>query len=77
MKEMINRGGKKIAPHAVQIVLLSHPAVQDALAFAVPDPKYGEEINAALILQPGQTASARDEAPRRQVSTRIGRDRSV
>jgi acyl-CoA synthetase (AMP-forming)/AMP-acid ligase II len=60
IKEMINRGGEKIAPHAVEIVLLSHPAVQDALAFAVPDPKYGEEINAAVILQPGQTATEAD-----------------
>lgn len=38
-------------------MLLSHPAVQDALAFAVPDAKYGEEINAAVILQPGQHAT--------------------
>ncbi|MFE4371313.1 AMP-binding protein [Streptomyces sp. NPDC056835] len=59
-KEMINRGGEKIAPHTVEAVLLSHPAVQDALAFAVPDPKYGEEINAAVILQPGRHATQDD-----------------
>jgi oxalate---CoA ligase len=57
IKDMINRGGEKIAPHAVETVLLSDPAVRDALAFPVPDPKYGEEINAAVILQPGQTAT--------------------
>ncbi|MFD7288978.1 AMP-binding protein [Streptomyces sp. NPDC059863] len=59
-KEMINRGGEKIAPHTVEAVLLAHPAVQDALAFAVPDPKYGEEINAAVILQPGRHATEAD-----------------
>ena len=38
---MIKRGGEKIAPpHAVETILLSHPAVQDALVFPVPDPKY-------------------------------------
>jgi oxalate---CoA ligase len=57
IKDMINRGGEKIAPHAVETVLLSDPAVQDALAFPVPDPEYGEEINAAVILRPGQHAT--------------------
>jgi acyl-CoA synthetase (AMP-forming)/AMP-acid ligase II len=56
IKDMINRGGEKIAPHTVEMVLLSHPAVQDALAFPVPDPKYGEEVSAAVILQPGRQA---------------------
>jgi oxalate---CoA ligase len=59
-KDMINRGGEKIAPQAVEAVLLSHPAVQDALAFAVPDAKFGEEINAAVILQPGRHATQAD-----------------
>ena len=59
-KDMINRGGEKIAPHTVETVLLSQSAVQDALAFAVPDPKYGEEINAAVILRPGQYVTEAD-----------------
>ncbi len=56
-KDMINRGGEKIAPHTVEAALLSDPAVQDALAFPAPDPVYGEEVNAAVILQPGQHAT--------------------
>jgi oxalate---CoA ligase len=59
-KDMINRGGEKIAPHTVERVLLSQSAVQDALAFAVPDPKYGEEINAPVILRPGQCVTEAD-----------------
>jgi acyl-CoA synthetase (AMP-forming)/AMP-acid ligase II len=59
-KDMINRGGEKIAPQAVEAALLSHPAVQDALAFAAADAKYGEDINAAVILMPGQQATQAD-----------------
>ena len=60
IKEVINRGGEKISPPAVEAVLLSHPEVQQAAAFAVPDPKYGEDVNAAVILQPGSHATEAD-----------------
>jgi len=56
-KDMINRGGEKIAPQSVEAALLSHPAVEDALAFPASDAKYGEEVNAAVILQPGHRAT--------------------
>lgn len=49
IKELINRGGEKISPFEVDAVLLSHPAVAQAVAFAVPDEKYGEQINAAVV----------------------------
>ncbi len=57
IKDMINRGGEKIAPQSVEAVLLADPAVLDALAFPVPDATYGEEINAAVILRPGHHAT--------------------
>src|SRR6266404_5078660 len=50
-KELINRGGEKISPGEVEAVLLQHPAVAEAAAFGVPDPKYGEEIWAAVVLR--------------------------
>ena len=53
-KELINRGGEKFSPQQIDAVLLSQPAVQDALSFGIPDEKYGEEINAAVILKPGE-----------------------
>ncbi len=56
-KDMINRGGEKIAPQSVEAALLSDPAVQDAVAFPAPDAKYGEQVNAAVILQPGRCAT--------------------
>ena len=54
---MINRGGEKIAPQSVEAALLSDPAVEDAVAFPAPDAKYGEQVNAAVILQPGHRAT--------------------
>jgi acyl-CoA synthetase (AMP-forming)/AMP-acid ligase II len=51
IKEMINRGGEKISPTEIDNVLLAHPSVAEAAAFGVPDPKYGEEVEAAVVLR--------------------------
>ncbi|KAG6413964.1 hypothetical protein SASPL_126680 [Salvia splendens] len=53
IKEMINRGGEKISPIEVDAVLLSHPEIAQGVAFGVPDDKYGEEINCAVIPREG------------------------
>ncbi|KAF2297804.1 hypothetical protein GH714_003202 [Hevea brasiliensis] len=53
IKELINRGGEKISPIEVDAVLLSHQDVAQAVAFGVPDDKYGEEINCAIIPREG------------------------
>jgi acyl-CoA synthetase (AMP-forming)/AMP-acid ligase II len=49
IKELINRGGEKISPHEVEDVLLGHPEVVEAVAFALPDAKYGETVGAAVV----------------------------
>jgi acyl-CoA synthetase (AMP-forming)/AMP-acid ligase II len=49
-KEMINRGGENISPYEVEAVLVSHPLVTEAVAFSVPDTKYGERVAAAVVL---------------------------
>ena len=51
MKEMINRGGEKIAPREIDEVLLQHPAVAEAVAFGAPHPRWGEEVAAAVVLK--------------------------
>jgi acyl-CoA synthetase (AMP-forming)/AMP-acid ligase II len=51
LKEMINRGGEKIAPHEIDNVLLQHPAVGEAVAFGSPHPAWGEEVAAAVVLK--------------------------
>jgi acyl-CoA synthetase (AMP-forming)/AMP-acid ligase II len=53
IKETINRGGEKISPVEVDEALQSHPGVIEAVAFAVPDEKYGEAVAAALVLRAG------------------------
>jgi oxalate---CoA ligase len=57
IKEIVNRGGEKISPAAVDAVLQANPKIEDALSFGVPDQHYGEEINAAVVLRPGQSAT--------------------
>ena len=56
IKDLINRGGEKISPAEVEDVLLEHPAVAEASVFGVPDPKYGEEVSAAVVLRGAATA---------------------
>ena len=51
IKELINRAGEKISPLEVDAVLLQHPAVGEAVCFAVPDEKYGEVVHAAVVLK--------------------------
>ena len=50
IKELINRGGEKIAPREIDEVLLAHPAVAEAVAFGVPHATWGEEVAAAVVL---------------------------
>jgi acyl-CoA synthetase (AMP-forming)/AMP-acid ligase II len=50
LKELINRGGEKIAPREVDEVLETHPAVKEAVAFGVPHATWGEEVAAAVVL---------------------------
>ena len=59
LKEMINRAGTKIAPAEVDEVLLAHPAVCQAVTFAIPHPTLEEEIGAAIVLRPGAFATER------------------
>ncbi len=59
LKEIINRGGEKISPLEVDGVLMDHPAVLQVVTFALPHPKLGEEVAAAVVLREGMAA---DEA---------------
>lgn len=55
IKELINRGGEKISPLEVDAAMLAHPAVAEAVSFAMPDEKYGELVAAAIVLKEGET----------------------
>jgi oxalate---CoA ligase len=60
LKEIINRGGEKIAPREIDEALLSHPAVDQAAAFAVSHPYLGETVAAAVVLRWGSAATERE-----------------
>lgn len=57
LKEIIVRGGEKISPHRVEEVLLAHPAVEEAVCFAVPHDVWGEEVAVACVLRSSATAA--------------------
>ncbi len=57
IKELINRGGEKISPQEIDEALNAHPAVAEAVAFAIPDERLGEEIGAAVVLRSGWTGT--------------------
>jgi acyl-CoA synthetase (AMP-forming)/AMP-acid ligase II len=57
LKEIINRGGEKIAPREVDDVIMDHPAVAQVVTFAMPHEKLGEEVAAAVVLREGQSVS--------------------
>lgn len=56
-KDMINRGGEKIYSIEVENVLYSFPKVLEATVFGVEDEKYGEQVMAAIVLKPGESAT--------------------
>jgi amino acid adenylation domain-containing protein len=58
-KEIINRAGEKISPREVEEELLNHPGVADAVVFALPDLRLGEEVAALIVRRPGSIVSER------------------
>ncbi len=60
LKEIINRGGEKISPLEVDSILLEHPDIAQAVTFAIPHDKLGEEIAAAVVPRENATLESRD-----------------
>jgi acyl-CoA synthetase (AMP-forming)/AMP-acid ligase II/thioesterase domain-containing protein/aryl carrier-like protein len=58
IKEVVNRGGVKVSPREIDDALASHPAVAQAAAFGVPHPTLGEDLVAAVVLEPGASLDA-------------------
>lgn len=60
LKEIINRGGEKLSPLEIDTVLMDHPAVQQVVTFALPHPKLGEDVAAAVVLREGMSVTERE-----------------
>jgi len=58
--DVIVRGGENISPFEIEEVLHTHPTVQDAAVFAVPDEQWGETVAAAIVLKEGAIANAEE-----------------
>jgi acyl-CoA synthetase (AMP-forming)/AMP-acid ligase II/acyl carrier protein len=69
LKEIINRGGEKIAPGEIDHVLMEHPAVGQAVTCAVPDARLGEDVVAVIVRRPGSVLTEREV--REFASTRL------
>jgi fatty-acyl-CoA synthase len=57
-KDMIISGGFNVYPREVEDALTAHPAVLAAAVYGTPDEKWGEAVNAAVVLRAGAAAGA-------------------
>ena len=80
LKEQINRGGEKVSPLEVDEALLRHPSVAQAVTFAMPHPKLGEEVvqcrspsirRVRIGLSPGATVESESDASACRTSVQI------
>ena len=60
LKEIINRGGEKVSPLEVDGVLSAHPGIAQVVTFALPHPKLGEEVAAAVVPREGEELTVKD-----------------
>ena len=59
-KELIKPGGENVYPAEVESAILQHPAVEKAVVFGVPDPKWKEGIKAVCLLKKGEALDSRE-----------------
>jgi acyl-CoA synthetase (AMP-forming)/AMP-acid ligase II len=57
---MIITGGLNVYPAEVENLIYTYPGVQETIVFAIPDPKRGHVIGAALVPRPGQRIRERE-----------------
>jgi acyl-CoA synthetase (AMP-forming)/AMP-acid ligase II len=55
--DMIIRGGENISPEEVEGLLYSHPKIEEAAVIGVPDPEWGQQPSALVVLKKGETAT--------------------
>jgi long-chain acyl-CoA synthetase len=58
LKDMVITGGENVYSVEVESALLEHPSVLEAAVFGVPDPHWGEAVQAVVVCAPGEDASA-------------------
>jgi acyl-CoA synthetase (AMP-forming)/AMP-acid ligase II len=58
IKELINKGGEKISPIELDNVIAQHPAVSEAVSFAIEDELYGQDVGLSVVVKEGQALTA-------------------
>lgn len=58
--DMIIRGGENISPEEVEDVLRSHSKVEEAAVIGVPDPEWGQQPRAIVVLKKGAVATSEE-----------------
>jgi fatty-acyl-CoA synthase len=53
IKDLVIRGGENVYPREVEEFLYTHPDIADVQVIGVPDPRYGEELMAWIVLRAG------------------------
>ena len=53
IKDMVIRGGENVYPREIEEFLMGHPDIQDVQVVGVPDPRFGEELLAAIVTRGG------------------------
>ncbi|WCT06031.1 AMP-binding protein [Rhodococcus qingshengii] len=59
-KDMIISGGYNVYPREIEDALSTHPAVASAAVIGVPDDKWGEAVQAIVVLRAGHTPDAEE-----------------
>ena len=57
MKDMIITGGENVYSREVEEALYLHPSVAEAAVVGLPDPVWGENVTAVVVLRPETTAT--------------------
>ncbi len=60
MKDMIIRGGENIYSTELENALYRNPKILEAAIVGVPDPVYGEQVKACLVLKSGESATVEE-----------------
>lgn len=60
LRDMIIRGGENIYPREVEDVLFTHPAVASVAVIGMPDPEWGESVEACVIFREGENATSQE-----------------
>jgi fatty-acyl-CoA synthase len=59
-KDMIISGGENIYPAEIENILAQHPDVAECAAIGLPDPRWGEQVVAVVVLKTGSQVSDDD-----------------